>query len=158
MTLADEIPVAKTPPGGYGKVMPPPILAGCTEALAAGAPDLRGLWKVVSVEINGQPASAEHPIHSHVERIEQCGNRVVVTAGGLIHDMRADGTPENGVNDVGAANHQPIQVVATFENAVLVLRPVGIPGIEVTRHIEGDELVWRYHIMFTARLRRVAGT
>ena len=101
MTLADEIPVAKTPPGGYGKAMPPPILAGCTEVLAAGAPDLRGLWKVVSVEINGQPAPAEHPIHSHVERIEQGGNRVVVTAGGLIHDMRADGTQEMASTTLG---------------------------------------------------------
>ena len=151
---ADDIPVAKTPPGGYGAVMPPPILGGCTEALADGAPDLRGLWRVVSVEVDGQPATAGHPVHRHVERIEQCGNRVVVTAGGLVHDMRADGTPENGVNDVAAANHQPIQVVATFEHAVLVLRPVGLPGVEVTRHLEGDELVWRYHTMFTARLRR----
>jgi hypothetical protein len=27
MTLADEIPVAKTPPGGYRAIMPAPILA-----------------------------------------------------------------------------------------------------------------------------------
>ena len=138
--------------------MPAPILGACTEALAEGAPDLRGVWKVVSVEIGGHPAPADHPAHSHVERIEQCGNRVVVTAGGLIHDMRADGTPENGVNDVAAANHQPIQVVATFENAVLVLRPVGMPGVEVTRRLDGDELVWRYHTVFTARLRRATTT
>src|SRR5271170_4688501 len=43
---------------------------------------------------------------------------------------------------------------ALAKNAVLVLRPVGMSGIEVTRHIEGEELVWRYHTMFTARLRR----
>ena len=30
---ADEIPVAHTPPGGYGPEMPPPVLAGCTEPL-----------------------------------------------------------------------------------------------------------------------------
>jgi len=46
-----------------------------------------------------------------------------------------------------------ITVVATFENGVHVLRPVGIP-IEVTRHIEGDQLVWGY-IGFTARLDRI---
>jgi hypothetical protein len=155
MTRANEIPVAHTPPGGYGAAMPEPILRDCTEALAGGAPDLRGVWKVVSVEVDGQPAPADHPIRSHVERIEQCGNRVVVTAAGLIHDMRADGTPENGVNDVAAVGHQPIQVVATFESGVLVLRPVGTPGVEVTRHREGEDLVWRYHSLFTARLRRV---
>jgi hypothetical protein len=30
--MADDIPVAHTPPGGYGDEFPPPILAGCTEA------------------------------------------------------------------------------------------------------------------------------
>jgi hypothetical protein len=28
---ADEIPVAHTPPGGYGDEMPPLLLAACTE-------------------------------------------------------------------------------------------------------------------------------
>ncbi len=39
---ADDIPVANTPPGGWTGAMPPPVLAGCTEPLVAGAPDLRG--------------------------------------------------------------------------------------------------------------------
>ena len=43
--MADDIPVAHTPPGGYGDEFPPPILAGCTEPLVAEAPDLRGTWK-----------------------------------------------------------------------------------------------------------------
>ena len=47
MTSVSEIPVAHTPPGGYGHEMPPPVLAGCREPLVAGAPDLRGTWKVV---------------------------------------------------------------------------------------------------------------
>ncbi len=38
---SDEIPVAHTPPG-LGRELPPPVLAGCTEPLVAGAPDLRG--------------------------------------------------------------------------------------------------------------------
>ena len=68
------------------------------------------------------------PIADHVERIEQCGNRVCITTSGIIHDMRADGTAERGVNDVAAANGQVISVVCTFEDGVHTLRPVGMPG------------------------------
>lgn len=152
--LADEIAVAHTPPGGYGDEMPPPILDGCTEPLVDEAPDLRGLWQVVAVERNGQPAPEDDRAYEHFERIEQCGNRLVVTGGGVIHDMRCDGTVENGVNDVSALNGQPIQVVATFEEGVHVLRPVGLPGIEITRHLDGEELIWNY-LGFTAWLRRI---
>jgi hypothetical protein len=50
----DSIPVAKTPPGGFQEMFPPPVLAACTEPLVDGAPDLRGLWKVIRVERAGQ--------------------------------------------------------------------------------------------------------
>jgi hypothetical protein len=152
---ADEIPVGHTPPGGYGSEMPPPILAGCTEPLVAGAPDLRGMWKVVSVEWTAGDAPEPNPVLDHVERIEQCGDRVCITAGGVIHDMRADGTAEHGVNDVAAAGGQPISVACTFEDGVHTLRPVGMPDVVVTRHLDGDQLVWRYGPMFVARLERL---
>jgi len=152
--LADDIPVAHTPPGGYGATFPAPILAGCTEPLVADAADLRGTWEVVEVERDGQPAPPTDPAYAHTERIEQCGNRVVVTGGGVIHDMRCDGTAEHGVNDVSAPTGQPIQVVCTFENRVHVLRPVGIPGVEVTRQLDGDVMVWHY-VDFVARLQRI---
>lgn len=157
LVLADDIPVAHTPPGvgGYGDVMPPPILARCTEPLVAGAPDLRGLWETEDLRIAGAPAPADHPLWKHVERVEQCGDRVVVTSGGIIHDMRADGTFENGVHDVSAINWQPIDVVATFENGVHVLRPVGLTGIEITRRRDGAALVWQYLGGVVARLRRM---
>jgi hypothetical protein len=152
---ADEIPVAHTPPGGYGADMPPPILDRCDEPLVPGAVDLRGLWRAVEVKwTNGAPPEPD-PILDHVERIEQCGDRVCITSSGIIHDMRADGTAEHGVNDVAAAGGQEISVVCTFENGVHVLRPVGMPGIEVTRRLDGDQLVWTYGPMFTARLERV---
>jgi len=48
------------------------------------------------------------------------------------------------------------EVVCTFEDAVHVLRPVGMPGVEVTRALDGDQLVWKYGPLFTARLERVA--
>ena len=151
---ADDIPVAKTPAGGYGDEMPPPVLGGCTEPLVPGAPDLRGTWRIVSVEWR-EGATPNERLAGHVERIEQCGDRVCITSSGVIHDMRADGTAENGVNDVAAANGQPISVVCTFEDGVHVLRPVGLQGVEVTRRLEGAQLVWSYGPMFVARLERV---
>lgn len=68
--------------------------------------------------------------------------------------MRADGTVENGVHDVAERDKTtPITVVATFEDGVHVLRPVGLP-IEVRRRRDGDAMVWDY-LGFTGRLERV---
>jgi hypothetical protein len=151
---ANDIPVAYTPAGGYGDAMPPPVLGACVEPLSDGAPDLRGTWRVVSVEVDSGPAPETHPVFGHVERIEQCGDRLVVTGGGIVHDMRCDGTVEHGVHDVMALDFTtPISAVATYEAGVHVLRPVGLP-IEVTRRLDGDQLVWTY-LGFTARLERV---
>src|ERR1700749_2921638 len=118
--------------------MPPPIPAGCEETLVDGAPDLRRLWRDVSVDQDGEDAGPDHPMIGHLQRIEQCADRIVITGGGIVHDMRCDGTEENGVNDVLEFDFKtPITVVATYEDSVHTLRPVGIP-IEVTRHLEGD--------------------
>lgn len=152
---ADEIPVAFTPPGGYGEEMPPPILGACTEPLVEGAPDMRGTWKVVSIEWKSGSAPSPDPVADHVERIEQCGDRVCITTSGVIHDMRADGTEERGVHDVAAVGGNEISVVCTFEEGVHTLRPVGLAGVEVTRRLDGDQLVWDYGPMFTARLERI---
>jgi hypothetical protein len=150
---ADEIPVANTPDGGWHGEMPPPVLEDCTEPLPDGVPDMRGMWHAVSVRWKQGDAPDPDPIMSHVERIEQCGNRVVVTSSGIIHDMRADGTVEHGVNDV-TPEGRPISVVCTFEDGVHVLRPQGIAGVEVTRRLDGDQLIWDYGPLFTARLER----
>jgi hypothetical protein len=154
MVRADAIPVAHTPPGGWTE-FPPPVLGACDEPLVAGAPDLRGTWRVVAVEAAGAEV-ADHPALGHVQRIEQCGDRLVVTAAGIVHDMRCDGTEANGVHDVAEFDKTtPITVVASYEDGVHVLRPVGLP-VEVTRRRDGDEMVWCY-LGFTARLRRVDG-
>ena len=156
MTSGSDIPTAHTPPGGYGAEMPGPVLAGCTDALTEGAPDLRGTWKVVDAFTDDGLLPAEHPIWHHVERIEQAGSRAVVTADGIIHDMVADGSYENGVNDVMAIDFKtPIEVAAAYEDGVLVLRPRGLDGVEVRRWREGDQLVWQYHTLFTTRSVRV---
>jgi len=150
---ADTIPVATTPPGGYGDNFPDPVLASCTEPIVEGAPDMRGSWKVVEALVDGAP-DPTHRLLRSVQRIEQCGDRVVVTAGGIIHDMRCDGTEANGVNDVAEIDKvTPITVVATFEDGVHVLRPVGLP-IEVKRWLDGDDLIWQY-LGVTCRLNRL---
>jgi hypothetical protein len=156
VTTVQEIPVAHTPPGGYGDEMPPAILAGCDDPLVAGAADLRGLWRVVDATADGAPVADDHPVRRHVERVEQAADRVVVTSSGVVHDMVADGTYEHGVHDVMQLDFTtPIEVAAAFEEGALVLRPKGMPGVEVRRWREGDQLVWAYHTAFTARMERV---
>ena len=156
---ADDIPVAHTPDGGWQGDMPPPVLAGCNEPLAPGAPDLRGVWRAYAVEVKGTPAP-DHPVIGQEQRIEQCGDRVVITAGRVVHDMRADGTLEHGVNDVADANFsQKIQVAALFTDGRLDLHPFGVDAnrpAPVTREIVDGELVWFYGPLKVS-LRRVEG-
>jgi len=138
---ADDIPVAHTPGCGY-ETFPMPILGECAEPLTPGAPDLRGLWQATSGMVG------------HVERIEQCGNRVVISSGGVIHDMRADGTLRSGVNDVSGAACLRIKVAAAFVDGALELRPFGGPVVAVSRKMDGEELVWEYAGK-TSRLERI---
>jgi hypothetical protein len=153
MATIDDVPVAHTPPGGWVGDFPPPVLAGCTEAIVEGAPDLRGVWRVTAVS-GADGEIADHPALGHVQRIEQHGDRIVITASGVIHDMRCDGTEENGVHDVAEFDKQTvIHVIATYEEGVHVLRPIGL-DIEVTRQRDGADMIWNY-IGFTARLERL---
>ena len=141
---ANHIPVAHTPPGGYGAEFPPLILGECTEPLVEGAPDLRGVWKAISATRGGEPVAPDDRLLSYTERIEQCGNRIVDCGGGTIADARADGTEENGLHDVSVFDFTtPIHVVASYEDKVFVLRPVGLPGIEVRRWLDDDgHMIW----------------
>ncbi|MFM2078489.1 MAG: hypothetical protein RJA49_2379 [Actinomycetota bacterium] len=149
----NDIPVAHTPVGGYGARMPPPVLTCSDEPLPREAPLIRGVWRAIEVLADGEVQPA-HPVLGQVQRIEQSGDRVVITGGGVVHDMRCDGTMEHGVDDVAAIDKVTrIAVVATYERGVHVLRPVGLP-IEVTRRLDGDELVWHY-AGFVARLKKV---
>ncbi|MEM9565527.1 MAG: hypothetical protein AAGA93_23090 [Actinomycetota bacterium] len=149
----DNVPVATTPPGGW-RVWPPPVLAGCVEPPVDGAPDLDGYWRTVEVEVDGGLDPA-HPAIGHVQRIEQRGDRVVVTGGGIIHDMRCDGSIERGVHDVAEFDKTTeIHVVATYEDGVHVLRPTGV-AIEIRRRRDDEHLVWDY-LGYTARLERLA--
>lgn len=141
--VAADFPLGKTAPGASLDRWPARPLDGCTEPLAAGVPDLRGVWEVYQGRMTG-----------HVERIEQAGNRICITTGGLVHDMYCDGTLENGVDDIGGFGDDRIRVAATFEDGVHKLRPGGRWIVMVTRRLDGDELRWRYG-PFRNKLRRL---
>jgi hypothetical protein len=145
---ADDIPKAYTPhntPGCGWPKFPMPILEGCTEPLAPDVTDMRGLWLAYT------------GLEGHVERIEQCGNRTIVTSGGIIHDFRTDGTLKNGSRDV-----EPPSCINTYvsidydENGVMNFHPFGLPFTIVTRRMDDDELVWTYPaIEDEVRMKRI---
>lgn len=142
--LARELPKAYsagTPAGPW----PDMILAESDEPLVDGAPDLRGVWQV-----------HKGPLRGHIERIEQAGNRVVITAGALVHDMFADGTLAGGVNDFAEGTGDAISVAARFEDGRLNLYPGDRGVVAVTRYLDGDEMVWRWG-PWRNRLRRLSG-
>ena len=154
MSSIDDIPVAFTPADGWS-TWPGPILAGCAEPRPDGAPDIDGYWRTIEVKADGQVQPDHHNL-GHIQRIEQRGDRLVVTAGRVIHDMRCDGTLERGVHDVAEFDLKTeVHVVATYEDGVHVLRPDGMPGIEIRRHRDGDLLIWDY-LGFTACLEHLA--
>lgn len=140
--LAADVPMAHSTEDGWTE-FPAPVLLGCDEPLAESAVDLRGVWRVY-----------RGPLKGHVERIEQAGDRVVITAGQIIHDMRATGRVEDGVNDLAGGSGARISIAAKFEKGRLNLRPGG-KIVAVTRWIdEGGDLRWRWGPYFN-RLRRV---
>jgi len=65
------------------------------------------------------------------------------------------------VHDVSVFDYvTPIHVVASYEDGAFVLRPVGLPGIEVRRELDADgHMVWTRPDMGGVRvvLERVSG-
>jgi len=137
VTKAVDLPVVRTPPGRW-KEWPPLVLAGCDEPLAEDVPDLRGVWQVY-----------KGPLKGHIERNEQAGARVVITGGGVIHDLTADGSL---MSDEGVGGAK-ISVTARYEDARLNLYLNG-KRLVVTRYRDGDEMVWRWG-PYTNHLRRL---
>lgn len=129
---ATQIPKAYTPACGWER-FPMPVLAACTEPLADGVVDMRGLWL------------AETGAVGHVERIEQCGDRTVVTSSGIIHDFHTDGTLANGSRDIEPPRCMNTLVSIEFnDEGVMEFNPFGLPFTVVTRRMDGDTLVWTY--------------
>ena len=139
---AADIPKAYTPGCGWTR-WPMPVLAACREPLAPGVVDLRGLWRSLT------------PGKSHVERVEQCGNRTVVVAGGVIHDFVTDGTLANGSRDIEPPSCLNTWVSIEWQNDVLKFHPFGLPYAIVTRRLDGDQLVWTYPGKGEVRMERI---
>jgi hypothetical protein len=129
---ADDIPKAFTPGCGWER-FPMPVLADCREPLAPDAVDLRGLW-----------IAEGGPLPGHVERIEQCGDRVVVTSSGIVHDFRTDGSLARGSRDIEPPLCMNTFVAIDWVDGVLRFHPFGLPTTIVTRRLEGEQLVWTY--------------
>ena len=104
-------------------------------------------------------ASPGERMHGYVERIEQCGNRIVDMGGGTIADARADGTEANAVHDVSVRDFRtPIVAFATYEAGAFILRPKGMPGIEVRRWLEpSGRMGWTRPDLGRMRLERIGG-
>ena len=136
--MALDIPKGNTPGCSYTH-FPLPILAECTEPLVDGADDIRGLWQKVG--------------GGHVERIEQCGLRVVVTSSGIIHDYGPNSTLGENTNDtegavvfrIGGRPYCPrTSASMIWNNGVLNFHVFGWGPVVVNRYLDGDQLIWEY--------------
>ena len=149
---AADIPKGNTPGCGYD-FFPLPILAACTEPLPAEADDIRGLWRGVSGGHVG-----------HVERIEQCGSRVVVTTSGLIHDYGPNSTGGLNTNDTegsvlftlrGEEHCLRTSASMIWEDKTLNFYAFGWGPRVVRRYLDGDELIWEYVDGSVTRMERL---
>lgn len=139
--LAMDIPKGNTPGCRYDH-FPLPILAECTEPLVAGAADIRGLWIGVKGKHSG-----------HVERVEACGNRVVVTSSGVIHDMGPNSSAGTTSNDTEGAVFFTLgekeycgrtSAGVVWNKGVLDFHVFGWGPVVVKRYLDGEQLVWEY--------------
>jgi hypothetical protein len=149
---AADIPKGNTPGCSYNH-FPLPILADCTEPLVEGAADLRGLWIGVSGGHVG-----------HVERIEQCGRRTVVTSSGIIHDFGPNSTLGENTNDItpvvlftiGDREYCPRSSASMIWNdGVLDFHVFGWGPVVVRRYLDGDQLIWEYADGSITRMDRI---
>jgi hypothetical protein len=148
---AAEIPKGNTPGCAYAH-FPLPVLRECTEPLPDNAADLRGLWIGVTGKVG------------HVERVEQCGTRIVVTAAGIIHDGGPNSTGGLTSNDtegsvlftIGDREYCPrTSASMIWNNQVLEFRPFGWGPVVVRRYRDGEQLVWEYADGSVTRMDRL---
>lgn len=139
-----EIPRINTPvlPLLYPENYPAPFYAECSTPIGADLPDLRGDWEEQTVTIGGIIYPAQENIHH--ERIEQCGNRILIVSEGVLHEVFLDDdSMYNGVNDINPTGQQ-IHSSGRFENNTLILTPIfppetGIMLPDVTRELIQDD-------------------
>lgn len=139
--MARDIPKGNTPGCAYDH-FPLPVLRECSEPLPESADDIRGLWRAISGARKG-----------HVERVEQCGERVVVTAAGIIHDFGPNSSGGLNTNDTEgrvlftAGNREYCMRTSAsmiWEEKVLNFYAFGWGPKVVRRYREDDLLVWEY--------------
>ena len=148
---AADIAKGNTPGCSYDH-FPLPILRACTEPLPLEADDLRGLWIGVTGKVG------------HVERVEQCGARVVVTSSGIIHDSGPNSTAGWNSNDteggvvftLGEREFCPRTSAGMFwDDGILNFRVLGWGPIVVRRYRDGEQLIWEYADGSTTRMNRL---
>ena len=149
---AIEIAKGNTPGCGYTH-FPLPILAACTEPLPSEAADIRGLWRGIEGGHIG-----------HVERVEQCGHRTVITAAGIIHDYGPNSTAGLNTNDteggvsftIGDKAYCPRSSAAMiWRDKVLNFHAFGWGPVVVRRYLDGAHLIWEYADGSTTRMERL---
>ena len=154
--LAADIAKGNTPNCGYTH-FPLPILAQCTEPLPDGADDIRGLW----IGVQGGHVG-------HVERVEQCGSRVVVTTSGVIHDYGPNSTAGLNTNDtegsvlfsLGDKDYcMRSSASMIWNDGVLDFHAFGWGPLVVKRYLHqepsGEQLVWEYADGSTTHMNRL---
>jgi len=150
--LASEVPKAHTPGCSYNH-FPAPILVDCTEPLADGVTDMRGLWIGVEGDFIG-----------HVERVEQCGTRIVVTSAGIIHDLGPNSTGGVTSNDtegsvlfsIGGKDYCPrTSAGIRWTDGVLNFQVFGWGPTVVKRYMDGDMMVWEYANGGVSHMKRI---
>lgn len=151
LTAAD-IPKGNTPGCGYSH-FPLPVLAACTEPLREGAADIRGLWLGVAGSHVG-----------HVERIEQCGARTVVTTAGIIHDSGPNSTLGENTDDtegsvlfsIGDHDYCPRSSASMVWNqGILEFHVFGWGPVVVRRYLDQGQLIWEYADGSVTRMNRI---
>ena len=149
---AAQIPKGNTPGCAYSH-FPLPVLAQCTEPLPPGAADIRGLWQGVEGGHVG-----------HVERVEQCGSRVVVTSSGIIHDYGPNSTAGLNTNDTEGSvlftlgdREFCMRTSASmiWEEGELNFYAFGWGPQVVKRYLDGDQLIWEYADGSVTRMDRL---
>ena len=148
---AVDIPKGNTPGCSYSH-FPLPVLRECTEALPEGAADIRGLWLGVTGNVG------------HIERVEQCGARTVVTSSGIIHDSGPNSTGGFNSNDtqgsvlftIGNTEYCPRTSAGIFWNdGILDFRVFGWGPVVVRRYMDGKQMVWEYADGSVTRMNRL---
>ena len=148
---AKDIAKGNTPGCAYTH-FPLPILRECTEPLVEGAADIRGLWMGVSGKVG------------HVERIEQCGARTVITTSGIIHDSGPNATGGFNSNDtegnvtfsIGDKDFCPrTSASKVWNDGILEFRALGWGPIVVRRYLQGEQLIWEYLDGTTTTMQRL---